>query len=154
MRSSSTITAGSYSSTAAMASDPSAASATTYSPSFSRSINARSSRRISGSSSTRRAPIFSTGPTPSGCAEGTRMYWQGNFADGANQSKGGVFGGVAEKAAEGGPQVNRSTLARRYAPLVALAVLQLLIIGFVPSKAAKQGQSVAAGGGARGSGTA
>ena len=33
--------------------------------------------------------------------------------------------------------MSRSTLARRYAPLVALAVLQLLIIGFVPSKAGK-----------------
>ena len=32
-----------------------------------------------------------------------------------------------------------SNLARRYAPLVAIAVLQLLIIGFVPSKAAKVG---------------
>lgn len=31
--------------------------------------------------------------------------------------------------------MTRSTLARRYAPLVAVAVLQLLIIGFVPSKA-------------------
>ncbi|MEY2430736.1 MAG: hypothetical protein QOC92_461, partial [Acidimicrobiaceae bacterium] len=42
--------------------------------------------------------------------------------------------------------MTRSTLARRYAPLVALAVLQLLIIGFVPSKAGKQSsQQVAAG---------
>ena len=32
-----------------------------------------------------------------------------------------------------------SNLARRYAPLVAIAVLQLLIIGFVPSKAARVG---------------
>jgi hypothetical protein len=41
--------------------------------------------------------------------------------------------------------VTRTTLARRYAPLVALAVLQLLIIGFVPSKAGKAGgQQVAA----------
>ena len=40
----------------------------------------------------------------------------------------------------------RSTLARRYAPLVAVAVLQLLIIGFVPSKADKPGtQQVATG---------
>jgi hypothetical protein len=44
--------------------------------------------------------------------------------------------------------VTRSTLARRYAPLVALAVLQLLIIGFVPSKAAKSGTQVSAGTGA------
>ena len=45
--------------------------------------------------------------------------------------------------------MTRSTLARRYAPLVALAVLQLLIIGFVPSKAAKSGnQQVAAANGA------
>ena len=43
--------------------------------------------------------------------------------------------------------MTRSTLARRYAPLVALAVLQLLIIGFVPSKAAKSGTQVSAGGG-------
>src|SRR3954449_6734803 len=43
--------------------------------------------------------------------------------------------------------VTRSTLARRYAPLVALAVLQLLIIGFVPSKAAKSGSQVSAGAG-------
>jgi len=51
--------------------------------------------------------------------------------------------------------VNRSTLARRYAPLVALALLQLLIIGFVPSKAAKQGgQQVAAGTGTNRSGSA
>jgi len=47
--------------------------------------------------------------------------------------------------------VTRSTLARRYAPLVALAVLQLLIIGFVPSKAGKSGnqQVAAANGGNR-----
>ncbi|MEY2404309.1 MAG: hypothetical protein QOD38_1860, partial [Acidimicrobiaceae bacterium] len=45
--------------------------------------------------------------------------------------------------------MTRSTLARRYAPLVALAVLQLLIIGFVPSKAGKSGgQQVAAANGA------
>ena len=44
--------------------------------------------------------------------------------------------------------MTRSTLARRYAPLVALAVLQLLIIGFVPSKAGKSGGTqVAAGNG-------
>ncbi|MEY2423137.1 MAG: hypothetical protein QOI95_3204 [Acidimicrobiaceae bacterium] len=44
--------------------------------------------------------------------------------------------------------MTRSTLARRYAPLVALAVLQLLIIGFVPSKAGKSGgQQVAAANG-------
>ena len=43
--------------------------------------------------------------------------------------------------------MTRSTLARRYAPLVALAVLQLLIIGFVPSKAAKSGSQVSAGAG-------
>ena len=43
--------------------------------------------------------------------------------------------------------MTRSTLARRYAPLVALAVLQLLIIGFVPSKAGKAGgQAVATSG--------
>ena len=47
--------------------------------------------------------------------------------------------------------MTRSTLARRYAPLVALAVLQLLIIGFVPSKAGKaSGQQVATANGAAG----
>jgi len=46
--------------------------------------------------------------------------------------------------------MTRSTLARRYAPLVAIAVLQLLIIGFVPSKAAKSGgQQVATANGSR-----
>ena len=46
--------------------------------------------------------------------------------------------------------MTRSTLARRYAPLVALAVLQLLIIGFVPSKAGKSGnQQVAAANGSK-----
>jgi hypothetical protein len=51
--------------------------------------------------------------------------------------------------------VTRSTLARRYAPLVALAVLQLLIIGFVPSKAGKaSNQQVAtANGSGRAAGT-
>src|SRR5260370_9959530 len=34
--------------------------------------------------------------------------------------------------------MNRSTLARRYAPLVALAAIQLLIIATVPSTAAKR----------------
>jgi hypothetical protein len=49
--------------------------------------------------------------------------------------------------------VNRSTLARRYAPIVGLAVLQLLIIGFVPSKAAKNDAAqVATRGGAAASG--
>jgi hypothetical protein len=57
---------------------------------------------------------------------------------------GGVAGRVRDWEEE---PVNRSTLARRYAPLVAIAVLQLLIIGFVPSKAAKQGQQVTAGSG-------
>src|SRR5579864_6516952 len=38
--------------------------------------------------------------------------------------------------------MNRGTLARRYAPLVALAAIQLLIIATVPSKAGKS--SVAA----------
>jgi hypothetical protein len=47
--------------------------------------------------------------------------------------------------------VSGSNLARRYAPLVAIAVLQLLIIGFVPSKAAKVGgQEVATSAGTGG----
>ncbi len=50
--------------------------------------------------------------------------------------------------------MTRSTLARRYAPLVAVAVLQLLIIGFVPSKAGKTGQQVAAANGNRSTGVA
>jgi hypothetical protein len=48
--------------------------------------------------------------------------------------------------------VTRSTLARRYAPLVALAVLQLLIIGFVPSKAQKSGAAQVATAGGVGAG--
>jgi hypothetical protein len=45
--------------------------------------------------------------------------------------------------------MNRSTLARRYAPLAALAVIQLLIIATVPSTAAKRvtAQATTGGGG-------
>src|SRR5258708_22814259 len=49
--------------------------------------------------------------------------------------------------------MNRSTLARRYAPLVALAAVQLLIIATVPSTASKQVRQLAAGGGGAGPGT-
>src|SRR5947209_1467792 len=44
--------------------------------------------------------------------------------------------------------MNRSTLARRYAPLVALAAIQLLIIAVVPSKAPNSQAAVASGPGA------
>jgi hypothetical protein len=44
--------------------------------------------------------------------------------------------------------MNRSTLARRYAPLVALAAIQLLIIAVVPSKAPNSQAAAASGPGA------
>ncbi|MEA3076526.1 MAG: hypothetical protein QOF60_1434 [Actinomycetota bacterium] len=50
--------------------------------------------------------------------------------------------------------MNRTTLARRYAPLAALAAVQLLIIATVPSKAPAPAAEVAAGGPAAGSGGA
>src|SRR5688572_14120186 len=43
--------------------------------------------------------------------------------------------------------MNRTTLARRYAPLAALAAVQLLIIATVPSKAPAPAAEVSAGSG-------
>lgn len=43
-------------------------------------------------------------------------------------------------------RVNRTTLARRYLPLAAVIAVQLLIIAVAPSKVARDGQQVSAGG--------
>src|SRR5437764_12183726 len=56
---------------------------------------------------------------------------------------------VVDRSGWGDRQVNRSTLARRYAPLAAALAVQLVIIVLAPSTAQK-GATLASGGGTSG----
>src|SRR5437588_1810475 len=56
---------------------------------------------------------------------------------------------LVERRGRGDRQVNRSTLARRYAPLAAALAVQLVIIVLAPSTAQK-GTTLASGSGANG----